>query len=59
MHTVMLRKNMQIDFYDVPRWYVKLWRWLKRSVLRIQPPPPKLSQRIVRIDHESRTVTIA
>lgn len=53
-----LRPGMQLVLVPIPRWYVRLWRWFLRTVLRRkQTPPPVDRRRITAIDFATRVVT--
>jgi hypothetical protein len=54
-----LKVGTILYFYPIPPWYVKLWRWFKRVVLRRKEPPPPPPRTITHIDYETRTVTFS
>lgn len=53
-----LRVGMRLDFFLVPAWYVRLWRWFRALVGWPYKEPEPARATIVQVDHETRTVTL-
>lgn len=51
-----LKVGAVIEFWPIPTWYQRAWRWIKRVVMR-RKLPNSVVHRITNIDYATRTVT--